>query len=269
VRSFASALVIGLLLTLSGPAAVAGPADGERARFGAAVEALRGGDWREAARGFGAAAKRGGLLADYAQFFLAEVLARQGDLTAARRIAERLPTRHPESSLAPLALLQAAVWASRQSDEPGAESLLRRFLSQFAVHTDAPGARYLLGLSLEAQGRGLDAARALRELWLTAPASAYGEAAGDRVQALAAAGCAPAVLNAANEIAVGAFLAGRIRYTQIAELIALALERVPARALDSIETCVDVDAETRRFVEGRLPGGANATAAGMSGRTCR
>jgi soluble lytic murein transglycosylase len=188
VRSFASALVIGLLLTLSGPAAVAGPADGEQARFGAAVEALRGGDWREAARGFGAAAQRGGLLADYAQFFLAEVLARQGDLTAARRIAERLPTRHPESTLAPLALLQAAVWASRQSDEPGAESLLRRFLSQFAVHTDAPGARYLLGLSLEARGRGLDAARAFRELWLKAPASAYGEAAGDRVQALAAAG---------------------------------------------------------------------------------
>jgi 1-deoxy-D-xylulose-5-phosphate reductoisomerase len=88
-------------------------------------------------------------------------------------------------------------------------------------------------------------------------------------QALAAAGCAPAVLNAANEIAVGAFLAGRIRYTQIAELIAMALERVPARALDSIETCVDVDAEARRFVEGRLPGEANATAAGMSGRAGR
>jgi 1-deoxy-D-xylulose-5-phosphate reductoisomerase len=88
-------------------------------------------------------------------------------------------------------------------------------------------------------------------------------------QALAAAGCAPAVLNAANEIAVGAFLAGRIRYTQIAELIALALERVPARALDSIETCVDVDAETRRFVEDRLPGSANAAAVGVSGRAGR
>jgi 1-deoxy-D-xylulose-5-phosphate reductoisomerase len=88
-------------------------------------------------------------------------------------------------------------------------------------------------------------------------------------QALAAAGCAPAVLNAANEIAVGAFLAGRIRYTQIAELIALALERMPARALDSIETCVDVDAETRRFVEGRLPGSASAAAAGVSGRVGR
>jgi 1-deoxy-D-xylulose-5-phosphate reductoisomerase len=88
-------------------------------------------------------------------------------------------------------------------------------------------------------------------------------------QALAASGCAPAVLNAANEIAVGAFLAGRIRYTQIAELIALALERVPARALDSIETCVDVDAETRRFVEGRLPGFAGAASAAVSGRAGR
>ena len=72
-------------------------------------------------------------------------------------------------------------------------------------------------------------------------------------QALAAAGCAPAILNAANEVAVGAFLEGRVRYTQIAELIAEALERMPARALDSIETCVSVDVETRRFVEGRLP----------------
>ena len=84
-------------------------------------------------------------------------------------------------------------------------------------------------------------------------------------QALTAAGCAPAILNAANEVAVAAFLEGRIRYTQIAELIALALERVPGRGLDSIETCVEVDAETRRFVDGRLPAGA-AAGAGRAGR---
>jgi len=77
-------------------------------------------------------------------------------------------------------------------------------------------------------------------------------------QALAAAGCAPAILNAANEVAVGAFLEGRVRYTQIAELIAEALERMPVRALDSIETCVSVDAETRRFVQGRLPAGKDS-----------
>jgi 1-deoxy-D-xylulose-5-phosphate reductoisomerase len=84
-------------------------------------------------------------------------------------------------------------------------------------------------------------------------------------QALTVAGCAPAILNAANEVAVGAFLEGRIGYTQIAELIAAALDGMPARALDSIETCVAVDAETRRFVEERVPGKVPA-AAGRMGR---
>jgi len=84
-------------------------------------------------------------------------------------------------------------------------------------------------------------------------------------QALAAAGCAPAILNAANEVAVGAFLEGRIGYTQIVGLIAAALDGMPARALDSIETCVAVDAETRRFVEERVPGKVPA-AAGRMGR---
>ncbi|HEV8227512.1 MAG TPA: 1-deoxy-D-xylulose-5-phosphate reductoisomerase [Methylomirabilota bacterium] len=84
-------------------------------------------------------------------------------------------------------------------------------------------------------------------------------------QALTAAGCAPAILNAANEVAVGAFLEGRIGYTQIADLIAAALDGVPARALDSIETCVVVDGEARRFVEERVPGKVPA-AAGRTGR---
>jgi len=71
-------------------------------------------------------------------------------------------------------------------------------------------------------------------------------------------GCAPVILNAANEIAVAAFLEGRIRFTQIPELIAEALARVPARALDSIDTCVDVDTRTRAVVREWLPGGIAA-----------
>jgi 1-deoxy-D-xylulose-5-phosphate reductoisomerase len=71
-------------------------------------------------------------------------------------------------------------------------------------------------------------------------------------------GCAPVILNAANEIAVAAFLEGRIRFTQIPELIAEALERVAARALDSIDTCVDVDTRTRAVVREWLPGGVAA-----------
>ena len=72
-------------------------------------------------------------------------------------------------------------------------------------------------------------------------------------QALAAGESAPVVLNAANEVAVAAFLAGQIRFVQIAELIAEALDTVPARALADIETCVAVDAAARAAVTRRLP----------------
>jgi 1-deoxy-D-xylulose-5-phosphate reductoisomerase len=68
-------------------------------------------------------------------------------------------------------------------------------------------------------------------------------------QALGRGGSAPVVLNAANEVGVAAFLEGRIRFTQIPELIAEALDRVPARELGTIEACVAADRETRRAAE--------------------
>jgi 1-deoxy-D-xylulose-5-phosphate reductoisomerase len=77
-------------------------------------------------------------------------------------------------------------------------------------------------------------------------------------QAMGEGGCAPVILNAANEVAVAAFLDGRIRFTQIPELIAEALARVPGRALDSIDTCVEVDVRTRAAVREWLPGGVAA-----------
>jgi 1-deoxy-D-xylulose-5-phosphate reductoisomerase len=66
--------------------------------------------------------------------------------------------------------------------------------------------------------------------------------------ALMEGGSAPVILNAANEVAVAGFLDGKVRFTQIPELITEALGRVPNRALDSIESCVDVDARTRALV---------------------
>jgi len=80
-------------------------------------------------------------------------------------------------------------------------------------------------------------------------------------EALEVGDCAPAILNAANEVAVAAFLAGQIRFTRIPELIAEALGRLPNRPLDSIEACVEIDAETRRLVGGWLPSPALAGAA--------
>ena len=82
-------------------------------------------------------------------------------------------------------------------------------------------------------------------------------------RALLAGGLAPVVLNAANEVAVAAFLEGRIGFTRSAALIADALERAPGGPLASIEACVETDAETRRRVESWLPAGApSAVAAG-------
>ena len=71
-------------------------------------------------------------------------------------------------------------------------------------------------------------------------------------QALVQGGAAPVVLNAANEVAVGAFLHGRIRFTQIPELIAEALAHAPAGEPASIEECLAVDRESRRFVREQL-----------------
>jgi len=85
-------------------------------------------------------------------------------------------------------------------------------------------------------------------------------------EALSAGGCAPAILNAANEVAVAAFLEGHVGFLQIADLIARALDRVPPRPLDSIGTCVEVDAETRRLVRSWLPA---RWAAEPSGRAVR
>jgi len=67
--------------------------------------------------------------------------------------------------------------------------------------------------------------------------------------ALEAGGAAPVVLNAANEVAVAAFLDRRVGFTEIAELIEEALDRAPTGELASIEACVAIDVESRRAVQ--------------------
>jgi 1-deoxy-D-xylulose-5-phosphate reductoisomerase len=65
------------------------------------------------------------------------------------------------------------------------------------------------------------------------------------MDALLAGGTAPAVLNAANEVAVAAFLAGRIRYTDIAPACAEVLARLPARPAHAIDDALAADGEAR------------------------
>jgi 1-deoxy-D-xylulose-5-phosphate reductoisomerase len=64
--------------------------------------------------------------------------------------------------------------------------------------------------------------------------------------ALAAGESAPIVLNAANEVAVGAFLDGRTAYTAIADTCAQALDRLPVERVDSIDAALAIDASARR-----------------------
>jgi 1-deoxy-D-xylulose-5-phosphate reductoisomerase len=70
--------------------------------------------------------------------------------------------------------------------------------------------------------------------------------------ALRAGGTAPAVLNAANEVAVEAFLAGRLAFTGIAGVIAGALDAVPARAADDLQAVMAADGQARRAASARI-----------------
>ncbi|RKF21978.1 1-deoxy-D-xylulose-5-phosphate reductoisomerase [Altericroceibacterium spongiae] len=60
-------------------------------------------------------------------------------------------------------------------------------------------------------------------------------------------GAAPAILNAANEVAVAAFLAGQIEFTRIAALVEEVLNRNASAAPMSLEEVLAVDAETRAY----------------------
>ena len=67
--------------------------------------------------------------------------------------------------------------------------------------------------------------------------------------ALAAGGSAPAVLNAANEIAVSAFLQGRLGFLGIPALIQACLDAHPGGDAGSLEQLLDTDAAARRMAE--------------------
>ena len=58
---------------------------------------------------------------------------------------------------------------------------------------------------------------------------------------------APALLNAANEVAVAAFLAGRIGFTAIAALIEEVLQREPVAAADDLQQVFAADARAREL----------------------
>jgi 1-deoxy-D-xylulose-5-phosphate reductoisomerase len=62
-----------------------------------------------------------------------------------------------------------------------------------------------------------------------------------------AGGTAPCTMNAANEVAVHAFLGGRLRFLDIAAVIEKTLEQLPPQPIHSFEALGEADADARRI----------------------
>ncbi|MFO1473798.1 MAG: 1-deoxy-D-xylulose-5-phosphate reductoisomerase [Lysobacterales bacterium] len=77
-------------------------------------------------------------------------------------------------------------------------------------------------------------------------------------EALAAGGTAPAMLNALDEIAVSAFLQGRIAFLDIPATIEDGLAALPVTPAASLDALLDADARARDFARRRCAGGGKA-----------
>jgi len=82
---------------------------------------------------------------------------------------------------------------------------------------------------------------AIGQLTFMAPDTARFPCLNLAYEALAAGGSAPAVLNAANEIAVEAFLEGKIAFLDIPRVISMALDEHGSAGLDSLDDAITAD----------------------------
>lgn len=73
-------------------------------------------------------------------------------------------------------------------------------------------------------------------------------------QALRAAGTAPAILNAANEVAVAAFLDRQIAFLAIPAVIGAVLDALPVAAVGSLDDVLGADGEARLEAQRRIQG---------------
>jgi 1-deoxy-D-xylulose-5-phosphate reductoisomerase len=102
--------------------------------------------------------------------------------------------------------------------------------------TELPGLDFTSGLTLEFEAPDLD----------RFPLLGLAREAGER------GGTYPCAFNAANEVAVHAFLEGRIRFVEIAGLVEDALAGVGGAPVRDLEELVTADEEARRLAERRL-----------------
>jgi 1-deoxy-D-xylulose-5-phosphate reductoisomerase len=102
--------------------------------------------------------------------------------------------------------------------------------------TPIPALDFSAGLTLEFEAPDLD----------RFPLLGLAREAGER------GGTYPCAFNAANEVAVHAFLDGRIRFVEIARLVQDALDAVDGAPAHDLAQLVEADGEARRLAQGRL-----------------
>ena len=93
---------------------------------------------------------------------------------------------------------------------------------------------------------------ALKMLSFEAPDHGRFPCLGLAYAALGAGGTAATMLNAANEVAVEAFLAGRLPFTGIAGVIAHVLDTLAARPAEDLAAILAADAQARRLAHDRI-----------------
>jgi 1-deoxy-D-xylulose-5-phosphate reductoisomerase len=86
----------------------------------------------------------------------------------------------------------------------------------------------------------------IRQLTFEAPDEARFPALRVARETLRAGGGASSVLNAANEVAVAAFLGGQIRFTDIAAIAEHVLGELPGGPIERLDQILALDAEARR-----------------------
>ena len=72
------------------------------------------------------------------------------------------------------------------------------------------------------------------------------------IEAFAAGQYATTAMNAANEIAVAAFLQQRLKFTQIAEINRFVVEKIPSQAINSVDDVLAVDKIAREIANDRI-----------------
>jgi soluble lytic murein transglycosylase len=182
-------VTVGLVLAAGTAAASAPPAralvsaDTERG-WTRAIDAFRDGLPGPLMQELASEAALASPIGDYARYLAADALERRGEYAAARAMAMSVAERHPQSRLAPRALLLAARLSARAGDEAGAQAAIKRLIERYPDARELPQALYMLGQTGEATGQRDAAALAYRELRVLAPATAWAQGAEDRLSAL-------------------------------------------------------------------------------------